>query len=225
MLSYRFRRRRLCLTLLLTITTVDAASSGKPATSAPFCAEVEISQRQLRADGVETSERYRERLYRTDTVIAFERIVPMTASQTSGAAAHEPDHGHAHDHAHVEQLIRRYEKRPDGQISYSLFDDRGRREIQLQESEFQAFGFDGNFAALHALVDPALLPTLGKNDQTLRQPDRELHWSGRDQILRSLQKRWLGGDYSMTVTPTQGCTDPQQSRRNYAAIDYADTLD
>lgn len=228
---FGFRCSQLFSIALLLTTTVNAAQStlsiaATATTTTPFCADVQISQRQLRADGVEVTERYQERLYRTDTVVAFERVLPK--KPTHGHSTNNTDeHQHAqHDnHGHVDQQVRRYEKRPNGELVYSLFDDRSKREIQLQPNEFAEFGFDGNFAALHALVDPALRPTLGRTDQTLRQDDRELVWSGRDQIVRSLQRRWPGGDYQLTVTPATSCADPRQSRPGYAIIDYADTLD
>ncbi len=215
---FGFRTHHLfCISLLLAFTTTHGADQATPQAAAPFCANIEISQRQWRADGVEVTERYQERLYRTNSVIAFERVLPK--------ATHNHVATDAHEHGHVDQQVRRYEQLPNGVIVYSLFDDRNQREIQLQPSEFAEFGFDGNFAALQALVDPALLPILGRKDHTLRQEDRELQWSGRDQIVRSLQRRWPTGDYRMTVTPTKHCSDPRQARPGYTVIDYADTLD
>ena len=219
--------------LLLTPTWVSAAAPGNAPANAPnrsvFCADIQISQRQLRPDGVEVTERYHERLYRTDRVIAFERVLPTAArpkpDHHGAQIAGEHKQPHQHNHHHPDGLVRRYEQLPNGQLIYSLFDDNGRREIQLQPGEFADFGFDGNFAALHALADPALLAKLGKQDQQLKQDDREVRWSGRDQIVRAMQQRWPGGDYQMTVTPATGCQDPRHSRSGYATIDYADTLD
>ncbi|NQD38597.1 hypothetical protein HPT27_16355 [Permianibacter sp. IMCC34836] len=182
-----------------------------------FCAELSISRRQQRADGVELTERYRERLYRTDNVIAFERVRPQVAEPSEPAAKSA--------HSHPDGMVRRYERLADGSIAYSLFDDRTQQEIRLLPSEFADFGFDGDFRALHTLADAATLTKLGAGDQHLREPDRELRWSGREQIVRYQHQRWASGEQTITVTPIAHCADPRMQRQQFARIDYADTLD
>ncbi len=195
-----------CLAVMMSASAGGVAAQTAPALQGV----VSYETRQVSKAGVTRVETWQENMYRSDSTVWTERILPANAG-------HAGQHAHArgakadaaHKHLDIDTSARWLQQDSAGVVTLHYVDKANKVVVSVPKAEFGAVGFDGRWDTAAYLVPPDLVakmkfagPATGgavwRTEQAQDWTHRVL-WSEAKKIALQIESKKTDGSFSRTI--------------------------
>lgn len=219
----------------LLATTIVISSASLAHADAPLALTLSHDTQALSQDGVYRTEHFQEQYIRTDNTVWVARILPAGLHNQ-----HDHNAGSdAHKDLDVATATRYISKDGKGVVSLKLIETHDHDVVDIPKTEYEAVGFDGNWANAYYLVDPTRIKTFKPLSQPAPQGAKwyenknaqsyvRVLWSEQQKYPLLVESGSQDGHMKRIMKTTPAAIPaqlPWQQLANYHKKEYTDFLD